>query len=157
MDETYIRVRGRWTYLYRAVDKQGLAVDFLLSEHGDIAAAKRSFTRAIEQHGSPETITLDGYLAAHAAAAELKEGGVLRPLAKVRTSKYLNDLVEQDHRKVKQRIYPRLGFKSFRNATIATTGIELAQKIRKGQFDTSAVIDREGMRVSHVRDAVLSV
>jgi transposase-like protein len=156
VDETYIKVRGRWTYLYRAVDKQGLTIDFLLSERRDIAAAKRFFSRAIEQHGAPETITLDGYPATHAAIAELKEGGVLRPQVKVRTSKYLNNIIEQDHRRVKQRIYPMLGFKRFRNATIAIKGIELAQKIRKGQFDTSAVIDREGTRVSHVWDAVLA-
>jgi transposase-like protein len=68
----------------------------------------------------------------------------------------LNNIVEQDHRRVKQRIYPMLGFKRFRNATIVITGIELAQKIRKRQFDTSAVIVREGARVSHVCDAVLA-
>lgn len=101
MDETYIRVRGRLTYLYRVVDRQGLTVYFLLSEHRDIAAAKRFFTKAIEQHGTPETITLDGYPATHAAVAVLKKSGVLRPQTKVRTSKYLNNLVEQDHRRVK--------------------------------------------------------
>jgi transposase-like protein len=90
VDETYIKVRGRWTYLYRAVDKQGLTVDFLLSEHRDIAAAKRLFTRAIEQHGAPARITLDGYPATHTAIAELKMGGVLHLETKVWTSKYLN-------------------------------------------------------------------
>ena len=73
VDETYVRVRGQWNYLYRAVDKQGLTVDFLLSEHRDIAAAKRFFTQAVQQHGAPERITLDGYLATHAAVAELRE------------------------------------------------------------------------------------
>ncbi len=125
VDETYIKVRGRWNYLYRAVDKHGLTVDFLLSEHRDIAAVKRFFTRAIERHGTPETITLDGYPATHAAVAELKKSGVLRSQAKVRTSKYLNNLVEQDHRKVKQRFYPMLGFKKFRNAAVTISGIEL--------------------------------
>src|SRR5215216_21674 len=142
VDETYIRVRGRWTDLYRAVDKQGLTVDFLLSERRDIAAAKRFFIRAIERHGTPDTITLDGYPATHAAVAELKKSGVLRPRMKVRTSKYLNNLVEQDHRRVKQRIYPMLGFKDCSNAAVTISGIELVQKMRKGQFDTSAVIDR---------------
>jgi transposase-like protein len=89
VDETYIRVGGRWTYLYRAVDKRGLTVDFLLSEHRDISAAKQFFTRAIERHGAPERITLDGYPATHAAVAELKESGMLRPQTKVWTSKYL--------------------------------------------------------------------
>jgi transposase-like protein len=75
VDETYIRVKGRWTYLYRAVDKQGLTVDFLLSEHRDMAAAKRFFTRAITQHSAPQSITLDGYPATHSAIAELKKEG----------------------------------------------------------------------------------
>jgi putative transposase len=75
VDETYIRVRGRWTYLYRAVDRQGLAVDFLLSERRDIAASKRFFRRAIERHGAPERITLDGYPATHAEIAKLKKDG----------------------------------------------------------------------------------
>jgi transposase-like protein len=132
VDETYIRVRGGWAYLYRAVDNHGLTVDFLLSEPRDIAAAKRFFTTAIERHGIPETITLDGYPATQATIAELKKSGVLRPLAKARTSKYLNNLAEQDHRKVKQRVYPMLGFKKFRNAAVTIGGIELAQQIRKG-------------------------
>ena len=156
VDETYIRVKGRWTYLYRAVDKRGLTVDFLLSEHRDIAAAKQFFIRAVGRHGDPETIALDGYPATHAAVAELTKSGVLRPRVKVRTSKYLNNLVEQDHRRVKQRIYPMLGFKSFANAAVTISGVELAQKIRKGQFDTSAVIAREGARVRHMWEAVLA-
>ena len=104
VDETYIRVGGRWTYLYRAVDNQGLTVDFLLSEHRDIEAAKRFFTQAINQHGSPERITVDGYPATHAALNALKAEDVLPQQTKVRTSKYLNNLMEQDHRRVKQRV-----------------------------------------------------
>ena len=118
------------TYLYRAVDKQGLTVDFLLSEHHDIAAAKGFFTRAVEQYGAPERITLDGYPATHSAVAELQKSGVLCPQTQIRTSKYLNDLVEQDHRRVKQRVYPMLGFKNFRNAVVTISGIELMQKIK---------------------------
>src|SRR5215204_1456434 len=97
VDETYIKVRGRWTYLYRAVDKHGRTVDFLLSERRDIAAAKRFFRRAIEWHGAPERSTLDGYPATHSAVAELKKSGVLRPQTKVWASKYLNNLCERDH------------------------------------------------------------
>jgi transposase-like protein len=156
VDETYIRVRGRWTDLYRAVDSQGLTVDFLLSEHRDIAAAKRFFIRAIERYGAPERITLDGYPATHSALAELTKSGVLRSRTKVRTSKYLNNLVEQDHRRVKPSIYPMLGFKNFGSAAVTVGGIELAQKIRKGQFNTSAVTVREGERVPRMWDAVLA-
>jgi len=156
VDETYIRVRGRWAYLYRAVGSQGLTVDFLPSEHRDIAAAKRFFTKAIEQHGTPETITLDGYPATHAAVAELKQIGVLRPQAKVRTSKYLNNLVEQGHRRVKQRVYPMLGFKNFRNAAVTVGGVELVQKIRKGQFNITKPIDARGAQTPRVWEAVLA-
>ena len=72
------------------------------------------------------------------------------------TNKYLNNIIEQDHRRVKQRVYTMLEFKKFRNATITIKGIELAQKIRKRQFDTSGVLNRGGARVPHVWEAVLS-
>ena len=156
VDETYIRIRGRWTYLYRAVDKQGLAVDFLLSEHRDISAAKQFFTKAVKRHGAPERITLDGYPATHAAVAELKRGRVLRPQIKVRTSKHLNNLVEQDHRRVKQRIYPMLGFKDFGSAAVTISGIELVQKIKKGQFNIPKSIDDREARTPQVWEAVLA-
>ena len=156
VDETYVRVRGRWAYLYRAVDRQGLTVDFLPSEHRDIAAAKRFFTRAVEQHGAPETITLGGHPATHSAVAELKQIGVLRPQAKVRTSKYLNNLVEQGHRRVKQRVYTMLGFKGFGNAVVTIGGGELVQKIRKGQFDIPKPIDAGGAQTPRVWEAVLA-
>ena len=105
--------------LYRAVDKQGLTVDFLLSERGGIEAAKRFFTRAVNRYGAPEKITLDGYAATHKAVRELKQSTILPVGVCVGTSKYLNDLIEQDHRRVKQRIYPMLGFKRFKNAAIS--------------------------------------
>jgi transposase-like protein len=125
VDETYIRVRGRWTYLYRVVDGQGFTADFLLSEHRDVSAAKHFFTGAIELHGAPEKIALDGYPATRVAIAELKSDGVLHPETQVCMSKYLNNLVEQDHRRKKRRIYPMLGFKSFGNAAVTISGIEL--------------------------------
>jgi transposase-like protein len=156
VDETYVRVRGRWTYLYRAVDRQELTVDFLLSEHRDISAAKRFFTRAIERHGAPKRITLDGYPATHSAVAELKQSGMLRPQTKVWTSKYLNNIVEQDHRRVKPSIYPMLGFNNFRNAAVTISGVELVQEIRKGQFNSSSVIAREGTGVTQLWEAVLA-
>jgi transposase-like protein len=156
VDETYIRVRGRWTYLYRTVDKQGLTVDFLLSEHRDIAAAKRFFTRATKQHGAPQSITLDGYPATHSAVTELQASGVLSPQTKVWTSKYLNNLVEQDHRRVKQRIYPMLGFKKFAHAAITISGIEPAQKIKKGQFNTSQIMTGTGATIADIWEMVIA-
>jgi transposase-like protein len=143
-------------YLYRAVDKQGLTVDFPLSEKRDIAAAKRFFSRAIERHGYPKSLTLDGYPATHTAIAELKKEAVLCPQTKVWTSKYLNNIVEQDHRRVKQRIYPMLGFKNFVNAAVTISGIELAQKIKKGQFDTSRITTGTGTPVVHIWEVVIA-
>ncbi len=155
VDETYIKVKGRWTYLYRAVDKQGQTVDFLLTEKRDIAAAKRFFIKAIENNAAPAKITLDGYEASHRAVAELKAEGVLPFGVEVRTSRYLNNLIEQDHRRVKQRYYPMLGFKRIANAAVTLSGIELAQKIRKGQYDISS-ISQVGALVPQVREAVLA-
>ena len=133
-DETYIKVRGRWTYLYRAVDKFGQTVDSLLSERRDVAAAKRFFSKAIRHNGAPRVITLDGYAASHRTIRELKAMGRISPRVRVRCSKYLNNVVEQDHRRVKQRIAPMLGFKRFDTAAITIRGIELAEKIKKVQF-----------------------
>jgi transposase-like protein len=155
VDETYIKVRGRWTYLYRAVDQRGLTVDFLLSEHRDIPSAKRFFTGAVKQHGAPEKITLDGYPATHSAVAELRANGILHPHTRLRTSKYLNNLVEQDHRRVKQRVYPMLGFKKFDNAAVTISGIELVQKIKKGQFEIAKFMNDANVRVPEVWEAVL--
>jgi len=77
VDETYLKVKGQWVYLYRAVDKAGRTIDFLLSKRRDIAAAKRFFSRATRQHGAPRVITLDGYAASHRAVDKLKEVGIL--------------------------------------------------------------------------------
>src|SRR5262247_4568940 len=133
-DETYIKVKGRWTYLYRAVDKHGRTVDFLLSERRDVAAAKRFLRRAMKDNGTPWVITLDAYAASHRAIRELKSEGHMSRRVRVRSSKYLNNVVEQDHRRVKQRVGPMLGFKRFDTATITISGIELAEKIKKAQF-----------------------
>jgi transposase-like protein len=81
---------------------------------------------------------------------------VLRSETKVWTSKYLNNVVEQDHRRVKQRLYPMLGFKNFRNAAVTVGGLELAQKIRKGQFDTAALISRDGTGVPRMWEVALA-
>ena len=135
-DETYIKVKGGWTYLYRAVDKQGRTVDFLLSERRDVAAAKRFFSKAMKKHGTPRVITLDAYAASHRAITELKSAGTIARRVRIRSSKYLNNVVEQDHRRIKQRVRPMLGFKRFETAAITISGIELAEKIRKQQFKT---------------------
>src|SRR5271165_4776817 len=120
-----IKVKGQWVYLYRAVDKQGRTVDFLLSQRRDVATAKRFFSHATRQHGAPRVITLDGYAASHRAVAQLKEVGTLPRRVRIRSSQYLNNVVEQDHRRIKQRIRPMLGFKRFETAAVTIRGIEL--------------------------------
>jgi transposase-like protein len=99
---------------------------FLLGGHRDIEAAKRFLTRAINKHGPPEKITLACHAATQRAVGELKESAILPVSMIVQTSKYLNNLIEQDHRRVKQRVYPMLGFKRFENAATTIRGIELA-------------------------------
>ena len=143
IDETYIKVRGQWVYLYCAVDKKGRTVDFLLSKRRDVMAAKRFFSRATRQHGVLRVITLDGYAASHRAVAKLKEVGTLPRRVRVRSCKYLNNVVEQDHRRIKQRIRPMIGFKRFDTATVTIRGIELAEKIKKDQFNLERLVGKQ--------------
>jgi len=99
MDETYVRVHGQWVYLYRAVDKAGQTVDFFLSRNRDVNAAKSFLRSAMKHTRVPVKITLDAYAASHRAVREMKEDGELPCRVKVRFSQYLNNLVEQDHRR----------------------------------------------------------
>src|ERR671922_621351 len=133
LDETYIKVKGIWHYLYRAVDKDGKTIDFLLTEHRDEQAAKRFLTKAIRRHGGgPETITIDGS-AANEAAIKSYNAEHNTAIA-IRKIKYLNNIVEQDHRAVKRVTRPMLGFKSFEAAQDTLVGIELMHMIKKKQL-----------------------
>ena len=132
MDETYIKVRGVWKYLYRAVDKQGKTVDFLLTAKRDASAARRFFDKAMWHSDTPDTVTMDKSGANKAALDQLNTQREI-PI-KIRQVKYLNNIVEQDHRAVKRVTRPMLGFKSFRSAQAVLAGIELMHMIRKGQF-----------------------
>jgi hypothetical protein len=105
--------RGAWMYLYRAVDKNGKTVDFYLSRRRDVNAAKAFLRKAMKGQRTPIKITLDAYAASHRAVADLKEDGELPKRVLLRSSKYLNNLIEQDHRRIKQRLRPMLGLKSF--------------------------------------------
>ena len=135
LDETYVEVKGSWKYLYRAVDKAGATVDFLLTAKRDRKAALRFLRKAIGQHGVPKKITIDksgantaaieSYNAEHEAEIEIRQ------------NKFLNNIVEQDHRAVKRVARPMLGFKSFRAAMATLAGVELMHMIRKGQLRTT--------------------
>jgi len=141
MDETYIKVRGKWHYLYRAVDKQGKTLDFMLSERRNAAAATLFFAKALSFNGIPEKIVIDKSGANTAGIRGvnkiLKRFGCQVPIATIR-SKYLNNIIEQDHRFIKKRTRLMLGFKSFRSASATLDGIEVAQMIRKKQFGSEA-------------------
>src|SRR5450631_363840 len=132
MDETYLKVKGEWKYLYRAVDKAGDTVDFLLRTHRDKVAARRFFEQAIEQNGAPEKVTIDKSGSNVGALEAINDGRRKRIV--VRQVKYLNNIVEQDHRAIKRRTRPMLGFKDFSCARILLSGIELMHMIRKGQM-----------------------
>jgi Transposase and inactivated derivatives len=138
MDETYIRVRGKWKYLYRAVDTDGQTIDFLLTAKRDAAAALRFFRKAIRHHGEPEVVTIDKSGANTAALTTFNADRPDEESITIRQNKYLNNLVEQDHRNIKRRIRLMTGFKSFRRAQTMLAGIELVHMIRKGQYQHPA-------------------
>ena len=137
MDETYIKVKGSWVYLYRAVDKHGKTLDFMLSQRRNKPAATKFFARMLEVNGLPRKIVIDksGANTAGIKAINkmLKGFGCPTPIEMVRR-KYLNNIVEQDHRFIKRQTRPMLGFKSFASASATLDGVEVAHMIRKGQF-----------------------
>jgi putative transposase len=140
LDETYIKVAGQWKYLYRAVDKAGDTVDFLLTAKHDTTAARRYLERAINLHGLPEKIVIDKSGANTAAIhSVIVDAGLA---IERRQSKYLNNIVEQDHRAVKRITNPMLGFKSFWSAQKLIAGIETMHMIKKGQLHCP---DRQAM------------
>ena len=144
MDETYIKVKGIWKYFYRAVDKQSKTVDFLLTAKRDMTAAKRFFDKAMGANGDPDKVAMDKS-GANKAAVDAINAGREVPIP-VRQVKYLNNVVEQDHRAIKRVTRPKLNFKSFRSASSVLAGVELMHMIRKGQF---AISGADAMSFAH--------
>jgi IS6 family transposase len=136
VDETYVRVKGRWTYLYRAVDNsRGQTIDFLLSAKRDANAAQRFFRKALGQPHTvnPRTITVDKNPAYPCATAEMRAEDELWHFARLRQCKHLSNIVEQDHRRVKRLVRPGLGFGGFHTARRTLAGYEAMAMIRKRQ------------------------
>ena len=156
MDETYIKVSGQWTYLYCGVDKRGRSVVSHLSRRRTVGAAKAFLRKAFRTHGRrPRTVTLDGYAASHRAVREFSREERRRRRIAIRSSKYLNNLIEQDHRAIKSRIGPMLGFKSFTCARTTLAGVELMHRIAQGQYDLRR-LGIEGKTAPEVWLAVLT-
>jgi putative transposase len=138
VDETYIKIRGAWMYLYRAIDSVGDTVEFLLSEYRDLSAAKRFFRKALQRHGRPHRAVIDGSQTNREAIVScdttnrLKAGasGRTKPI-RIRSSTHLNNRIEQDHRRIKRRVRSMLGFKSEATAAIILAGIEMIH-MRRG-------------------------
>jgi putative transposase len=138
LDETYVRVKGKWKYLYRAVDKAGTTVDFLLTAKRDRKAALRFLLKASGRHSIPLKITIDKSGANTAAIESYKADHYSK--IEIRQVKYLNNIVEQDHRAIKRMTRPMLGFKSFWSAAITIADIEIMHMIRKGQMRSRGVL-----------------
>lgn len=134
MDETYIKVKGHWMYLYRAVDKYGATIDFLLRAKRDTQAAKGFFKKAMRQHGKPDKINVDKSGANKAALDSININLSEDQQIEIRQNKYLNNMIEQDHRFIKKRTKLTLGFKSFYGASQTIKGIEILHMIKKGQL-----------------------
>jgi transposase-like protein len=144
VDETYIRVKGKRVYLYRAVDSSGATIDFLLSAKRDAAAAERFLARALNEanHPAPRVINTDGHSAYPPAIVRLKAEGTLDENCRQRPVPYLNNVLEQDHRAIKRRVNASQHFRSFWAAWRTIAGYEAIHTIRKGQAYGSALAGR---------------
>jgi len=137
VDETYIKVKGQWMYVYRAVDSEGNTIDFYLSKSRDKQAAKRFFKKALAASHvcKPRVITVDKNPAYPVAIQKLKEEKRMPEGIQIRQVKYLNNIVEQDHRFIKKRVRSMLGFKSYETATSILSGVEAMHMMKKGQLN----------------------
>jgi transposase-like protein len=134
VDETYVRAKGRWCYLYRAIDSTGATIDFLLSALRDATAAKRLFRKALSDpsHPQPRVINTDQARLYGSAISGVKKEGTLRRRCRHRPVQYLNNILEQDHRAIKRRVKAKQGFREFQAARRTIQGYEAMHMIRKG-------------------------
>jgi transposase-like protein len=137
VDETYVKVRGKWMYLYRAVDSTGQTLDFLLNQTRSTRAAKRFFGKVLGRPHitAPRAINVDKNPSYIGAVDDLKQDKLLPDACKRRPSQYMNNIVEQDHRFIKRRVKPGLGFFSYPTAWRTLQGYETMNMIRKGQAE----------------------
>ncbi|WP_367899922.1 IS6 family transposase [Bacillus pseudomycoides] len=151
VDETYVKVKGQWMYLYRAVDSEGNTIDFYLSESKDKQAAKRFFKKALAASHicKPRVITVDKNPAYPVAIQELKEEKRMPEGIQIRQVKYLNNIVEQDHRFIKKRVRSMLGFKLYETATSILGGVETMHMIKKGQLHPQVKSAQNEVRFIH--------
>jgi IS6 family transposase len=140
VDETYIKVKGEWVYLYRAVDSAGNTVEFMLSQTRDGQAAKRFLRKALRAHHTvpPRVINVDKNPSYPKAIKKLQKKDTLNPGCVIRPIKYLNNLIEQDHRFIKRRVNPGMGFWTFDTAWRTLQGYEATNQLRKGQIRGTA-------------------
>ena len=145
VDETYVRVKGRWCYLYRAIDSAGATIDFLLSALRDADAAKQLFRSALSSrsHPQPRVINTDLAPIYGSAIPDIKKEGILRRRCRHRPVQYLNNILEQDHRAIKRRVNAKQGFREFQAARRTIQGYEAINMIRKGQVRW---VDRNDVR-----------
>ena len=134
MDETYIKVKGRDMYLYRAVDKYGNTVDFLLTRRRQKMSAQKFFNKAIGNNGKPRIVNIDKSGSNSSAILTVNKRSLSTKKIKIRKVKYLNNIIEQDHRRIKRRIRITTGFKEFESAQRTLSGIEVVSIIKKDQI-----------------------
>ncbi|MBF9235496.1 IS6 family transposase [Microvirga alba] len=140
VDGTYVKVRGQWNHFYRAIDNNGDTVEFWFSERRDLTAAKRFLHKALKRHGRPDRVVIDGSQTNREATMSCDRTDRLQDRSrhepkpvKIRQSRYLNNRIEQDHRRIKRRVRPILGFQTVDTARVLLGGIEMIHMMRKGQ------------------------
>ncbi len=151
VDETYVKVAGRWRYLYRAVDQYGQVIDVLLSEHRDTAAARRFFIQALRHGPAPVEVTTDK------APAYVRVLDELVPAALHVTEQYANNAVEADHGRLKARLRPMRGLKRLRSAAVIATGHAFVQNVRRGHYELATDVAPQHRLTAAITELALAI